>query len=53
MRLSGLPARRLLLTRSSAKRSIRSPVSAAPPGRKQCLQQSQQKYDFAQLNRRA
>ena len=45
MRLSGLPPRRLLLTRS--------PVSAAPPGRKPILQQGQQKYDFAQLNRRA
>ena len=45
MRLSGLPARRLLLTRS--------PVSAAPPGRKQILQQGQQKYDFTELNRRA
>ncbi|WP_204372918.1 hypothetical protein, partial [Klebsiella oxytoca] len=43
--LSGLPVRRLLLTRS--------PVSAAPPGRKQILQQGQQKYDFTELNRRA
>ncbi|MFQ9621943.1 MAG: hypothetical protein ACLR17_06215 [Enterobacteriaceae bacterium] len=30
-----------------------SPVSAAPPGINHRLQQGQQKYDFAQLNRRA
>ncbi|MDU6713762.1 MAG: hypothetical protein E6460_02300, partial [Klebsiella michiganensis] len=45
LRLSGLPARR--------QRWTCSPVSAAPPGINQCLQQGQQKYDFAQLNRRA
>ncbi|EOU3954253.1 hypothetical protein ACOJPS_000882, partial [Klebsiella michiganensis] len=45
----------LRLVRAPARRQrwTGSPVSAAPPGINQCLQQGQQKYDFAQLNRRA